>query len=256
MPRRLHVVDLRAGLLTLDPGQSHHARQVLRLGDGDEVEVFDDAGAIARGLIVAPAGSGVIAVRVEGVDAGPDEVDAGPALTVAAAVPKGERADWMVEKLSEIGCAAFVPLVADRSVVAPKGTGKHDRWVRLATESAKQCRRRGVMRVDAPTPLDALLAARPDADAGSPAGRPRPAWFLDTGPTAVPIRELLLNPEPPAELALLVGPEGGWTPREVDRMLDGRATAVALTRTILRVETAAVAAAACAAAMWAGRGPR
>lgn len=252
MPRRLHAVDLRPGLLTLDPGQSHHARQVLRLGDGDEVELFDDAGAVARGLIVAPPGSGVVAVRVETVDpplAGPD---VGPALTVAAAVPKGERADWMVEKLSELGCAAFVPLVADRSIVTPKGTGKHDRWVRLATESAKQCRRRGVMRVDAPATLDAVLAAVAVADRRVAGGRPRPAWFLDTGPAAVPVRALLLNADPPVELTLLVGPEGGWTPPEVDRMLNARVTGVALTRTILRVETAAVTAAACAAAVWAG----
>ena len=249
MPRRLHVVDLRPGLLTLDPGQSHHARQVLRLGDGDEVELFDDAGAVARGSIVAPPGSSVVAVRVGGVDTASAAADAGPAFTVAAAVPKGERADWMVEKLSELGCAAFVPLVAERSVVTPKGTGKHDRWVRLATESAKQCRRRGVMRVNAPTPLDALLAARQSA------GRPTPGWFLDPGMAAVPIRELLLNPDPPTDLTLLIGPEGGWTPGEVDRMLDARLTGVALTRTILRIETAAVTAAACVAGMWAG-GPR
>ena len=248
MPRRLHVVDLRPGLLPLDPGQAHHARQVLRLGNGDAVELFDDAGAVARGVIVAPPGSNAVAVRVDGVDPAGPAAAAGPAFTVAAAVPKGERADWMVEKLSELGCTAFVPLVADRSVVTPKGTGKHDRWVRLATESAKQCRRRGVMRVDPPTPLAALLADR------SAGGRPSPGWFLDTGMAAVPIRELLLNPEPPGDLTLLVGPEGGWTPAEVDRMLDARLTGVALARTILRVETAAVAAAACVAAMWAGGG--
>jgi 16S rRNA (uracil1498-N3)-methyltransferase len=178
-------------------------------------------------------------------------------------VPKGERADWMVEKLSEVGCAAFVPLVADRSVVTPKGTGKHDRWVRLATESAKQCRRRGVMRIDAPIPLDVLLArlttagrdaadaARDAAAAAAPAGRPPVGWFLDTGAAAVPVRRLLLTPAPPADLTLLVGPEGGWSPGEVDRMLGARLTPVALTRTILRVETAAVAAAACVAALWA-----
>src|SRR5699024_9695842 len=144
----------------------------------------------------------------------------------------------------ELGCAAFVPLVAERSVVQPKGTGKHDRWVRLATESAKQCRRAGVMRVDPPTALDRAVAAARDADGSG--------WFLDTGPTAVPVGQLVAGPRPLGRLTLFVGPEGGWTPGEVDRMLDARLVGVGLTRTILRIETAAVAGAAVVAAAWAG----
>jgi len=242
MPRRLHTAHLHPGVLTLDATQSRHARQVLRLSDGDEVELFDDAGRTARAVIVAGEASG-LHLRVESVR---EPLAGGFQWTVAAAVPKGERADWMVEKLSELGCHSFVPLIAERSVVTPKGTAKHDRWARLATESAKQCRREGVMRVEQPAAVDDMLRLLPSDGH---------AWFFDTGPTTIAIRELLLAPVPPSPLTLLVGPEGGWSPAEIDRMLDHRLIAVALTTTILRIETAAVAAAALVAGMWAQPSP-
>lgn len=241
MPRRLHIVDLRPGVLSLDAVQTRHARQVLRLVDGDEVELFDDGGRTAAAVIIGGSETD-LSLRVESVR---EPGERGFTWRVAAAVPKGDRADWMVEKLSELGCSRFMPLIAERSVVTPKGTGKHDRWVRLATESAKQCRRPGVMQIDEPVALDRAISDL--AVAGEP------AWFFDTGPTAIPARELLLNPQPPRDLTLFVGPEGGWSPGEVDRMLDARLTAVALTTTILRVETAAVAAGALVASMWAAR---
>ena len=251
MARRLHTASLSPGLVALDAVQAHHARHVLRLSDGDAVEVFDDAGRTGAGVVVLPADDGDdhggLSVRVDAVRE-PAPMAGRVALTVAAAVPKGDRADWMVEKLSELGCDAFVPLLADRSVVQPKGTGKRDRWVRLATESAKQCRRPGVMRVAEPATLAAALAEL----AGTTDSTPGVGWFMDTGPDAVAVRRLLLA-APPAggRLTLFVGPEGGWTAGEVGRMRAAGLTAVSLTPTILRVETAAVAAAACVACLWA-----
>jgi 16S rRNA (uracil1498-N3)-methyltransferase len=242
MPRRLHIADLHPGVLSLDAAQARHARQVLRLVDGDEVELFDDAGRTAVATIVGGL-SHEMNLRVDAVK---DARARSFRWTVAAAVPKGERADWMVEKLSELGCETFIPLIAERSVVVPKGTGKSDRWTRIATESAKQCRRPGVMRIEKPAVLDDLL--RSIGIGPGVAG-----WFFDTGPTAIAARELLVNPQPPRTLTVLVGPEGGWSPAEVDRMLDARLTAVGLTPTILRVETAAVTAGALVAAMWATR---
>lgn len=240
MARRLHIPNLRTGLQILDATQAHHARNVLRLVAGDRVELFDDGGRVAQGTLEIES-DGVTAVRVGDVTEPP-----GSRFTwsVAAAVPKGDRADWMVEKLSELGCSAYIPLLAERSVVQPKGENKRQRWMRLATESAKQCRRIGVMRVDEPTSLDALLAAQTGNAGHHPA-----AWFLDTGDTAIPIRQLLLAPPAAQHLLLLIGPEGGWTTGEVDKMLTAHLTAVALTETILRIETAAVTAAACVATM-------
>src|SRR5690349_22937888 len=132
MVRRIHVSELRKGEIPLYPQEAHHARDVLRLQSGETVEVFDDAGRTASAVLVF-SDDDQVAVRIEQFQQPPT----GFRWTVAAAIPKGERADWMVEKLSELGTARFIPLIAERSVVVPEGRNKQQRWARIATESAK-----------------------------------------------------------------------------------------------------------------------
>jgi 16S rRNA (uracil1498-N3)-methyltransferase len=227
VPRRIHTSQVRAGDLTLSDREAHHARDVLRLTTGEAVEVFDDAGAVACGTIVACDARGVV-VRVEQ----PASDDAAPSaihLTIAAAVPKGDRADWMIEKLSELGVERFIPLATARSVVRPEGKNKRDRWTRIATEAAKQSRRRGVMRIDELTKLDAALR-----DAGEA------RWVFSTTGEARSVIDLVARDAPPSVTAF-IGPEGGWTDDELAQFSASNAIAVQLTPTILRVETAAVA---------------
>jgi 16S rRNA (uracil1498-N3)-methyltransferase len=239
--RRIHVPHLCPGDLPLDPAQARHARSVLRLTDGAAVEVFDDAGRVAAGVLLL-RGPHDVAVRVERVEAVAE--DLGLRWTVAAAVPKGERADWMVEKLSELGTAAFVPLAAARSVVLPEGRGKRERWVRIATESAKQCRRAGVMRIGELTPV-AEAVAQVAAGRGDATNRSA-AWYLSTAAGAVPAVEAVgrMRADGARGLTLFIGPEGGWTDEEMAAFDRAGCTPVRLTATVLRVETAAVAAAA------------
>ena len=207
----------------LPPTEAHHVRNVLRLVVGDAVELFDAAGTTAAGRIVSVASDGVVVDVASVVEGDRSAV----ALTVAAAVPKGDRAEWMVEKLSELGVNRFVPLAAARSVVLPAGRNKIERWERIAVEAAKQCRRTGVMAIDAVTPLADVL-------------RGSPGWVLATEGDAKPVGRL---PIPPT-LTVLVGPEGGWTADELAACAAAGWSAVRLTRTVLRVETAAVAVAA------------
>ena len=223
--RRVHLQELRPGPITPDAAQARHLRQVLRLSPGDRVEAFDASGQTAVAVVeaVEPA----VVLRVESVTAAP----AGQfTLTVASAVPKGDRADWMVEKLSELGIARFVPLRTARSVVHPEGRGKLERWERLAIESAKQCRRTGVLAISPLTDLAAFLGT---VD-------PKTSIFCSTNPAARPLSSQALSPKPQA---LLIGPEGDWSPEEEADFAARGLTAVSLGRTILRVETAAVVAA-------------
>src|SRR5271170_574228 len=142
--RRILVSKAVVGRIELGLAEAHHLRDVLRLGAGAEVEVFDKAGDSGRARIVAADGRGVT-VEVEKID----RAAAGKCrLTIAAAVPKAARADWMIEKLGELGVDVFVPLTTRRSVVAPKGSAKNERWNRLAAESARQSGRSGVMRIE------------------------------------------------------------------------------------------------------------
>jgi 16S rRNA (uracil1498-N3)-methyltransferase len=235
--RRIHVRQLQTDRpLALEPSEAHHARDVLRLTDGAPVEVFDDSGAVGRGVLIL---SGMQAfVRVEADGLVPRQAG-GVSLVIAAAVPKGDRADWMVEKLSELGVTEFLPLAAARSVVLPEGRGKRDRWVRIAIEAAKQSRRVGVMRIAELTRVEDAIARA--AGAG---------WFLSTEePHATPIADAFSRRPQGQCLTAFIGPEGGWTVQERERFAAAGATPVRLTSTVLRVETAAVTAAAVVACL-------
>jgi 16S rRNA (uracil1498-N3)-methyltransferase len=156
----------------------------------------------------------------------------------------------MVEKLSELGVAEWIPLAAERSVVLPEGTGKRDRWVRIATEAAKQSQRVGVMKIGPLTKPAAVI----DSCSSGPAHRIE-GWCLSTEVAdAAFASNLALQASPAVPLVIFVGPEGGWTPAELERFgAAGNLRIVRLTRTVLRVETAAVAAAAIAAGAFAMR---
>jgi 16S rRNA (uracil1498-N3)-methyltransferase len=233
---------LQAGKIELSEREAHHARDVLRLKPGDPVELFDDAGNVAIAS-VNTCNSRAVSVLAQA----PGHAGQRLNLTVASAVPKGERADWMIEKLSELGVDRFVPLATARGVVLPEGRNKRERWDRLAAESAKQSRRTGVMRIDPLTPLQRFLSVPIDGA----------ALVLSPDPTA---RSIVATIQAAADqitqpITLLVGPEGGWTADELREMAEAGLTAVRLTETILRVETAAVAAAAVTAALRASSGP-
>jgi len=230
MLRRLLVPVLRPGRNPLPNDQAHHARDVLRLNLGDEVELFTASGQSAVGAIVQLSSESVI-VEVEQIQKTTTTFQ----LTIASAIPKGARADWMIEKLSELGVARFVPLITERSVVHPEGKNKLDRWQRLAEESAKQSRRPGVMQIAPLTPLPDFLK------------NPAPIAYLSTAPDSQPMPAIL--PPVSASLSLLIGPEGGWSDAEIALFKDRHLTPITLGGTILRVETAAIAAASVVAAL-------
>jgi 16S rRNA (uracil1498-N3)-methyltransferase len=231
MPRRLLVPTLSVGRIPLPPDQAHHARDVLRMEVGDAVELFTADGHVGAGRI-AEVSTAAVVVQIDHLH----EQARGIELTIASAVPKAARADWMIEKLSELGVTRFVPLMTARSVVHPEGKNKIDRWQRLAAESAKQSRRPGVMAIAPLTPVAQLL----NATAG-------PAFYLSTAPGASPPSSIL--PPPSSSLTLLIGPEGGWSDEELRAFTERHLTPITLGATILRVETAAIAAAAVVAAL-------
>jgi 16S rRNA (uracil1498-N3)-methyltransferase len=228
--RRIYLPEFSLGKTDLSDAQGHYLRDILRLSPGDAIEVFDAAGGIGRGSISAVRPDRVT-IEIARIDPPkPGETH----LSVAAAIPKGPRADWMIEKLAELGVEEFFPLVTERGVVLPKGDKKFDRWRRLAAEASRQSGRASVMQIHPMIDLPELLA-RPD-------GAVR--WHLSTLREAHPMLELAW----PAALLLLIGPEGGWTDAEISAFDAAGAIGVRLTPTVLRVETAAVVSAAIAAA--------
>ena len=230
MARRAYVLEIHIGENRLPAEAAHHVRNVLRLTVGESVELFTQAGATAAGTLVRTDAADVV-VNVTELWAGAGADDR--PITIAAALPKGDRAEWMVEKLSELGVARLIPLAAERSVVLPAGQNKLERWRRIAVEAARQSGRAGVMTIDALTPVAAAMGAL-SAERGW-------AAHLSTAPGASPLASRC---DEPGGATLFIGPEGGWTAGEIARFEAAGVVGVGLTRTVLRVETAAVVAAA------------
>jgi 16S rRNA (uracil1498-N3)-methyltransferase len=227
MPRRVHVQSLRLGELLLSESESHHLRDVLRAQLNDQVELFDPTGQTALATITELSAKG-LKVRITEVQKAVPTSQ----ITIASALPKGDRADWMIEKLSELGVWRFIPLQTERSVVHPEGKNKFERWTRIATEAAKQSRRTGIMQIDPLTPLAALLP------------KLQSALYLSPDPQASSLSSILY---PLSSRSLLIGPEGGWSDEEIALFTSRNIAPARLTDTILRIETAAITAAALAA---------
>ncbi|MGD1278715.1 MAG: RsmE family RNA methyltransferase [Tepidisphaeraceae bacterium] len=236
--RRIYLARLAVGRIELPRGEARHVRDVLRLTEDREVEAFDAAGRVGRGRLIA-VGPGGVAVQIERIEAPPSRPGA---VSVASAVPKSTRADWMIEKLSELGVDRFIPLASRRSVVRPQ-EGKLARWRRVAEQSAKQSRRVGIMQIEPVVELPDLLEW--------PLEQGQVRWCLSTGEDAVPMLQLAATMPP--SVMLLVGPEGGWAEDELALLAAAGVAAARLTSTVLRIETAAVAAAAIVQSALTGR---
>jgi 16S rRNA (uracil1498-N3)-methyltransferase len=238
---RFYVPDLRLqadrGAVQFPADQAHHALQVLRLGGGTEIVLFDGGGTWAHATLgqVGKKGAALTAAL-----SGLLHLDPPPkiALTIATAVPKGERAEWLIEQASQLNVSTIAWLAADRGVVKPReGGGKMEKWRRLAIESAKQCGRAHLLEVQEPVSLQEVLRNALDAAL-------RILW-LDPREGGESIYGARVDKK---NVIALVGPEGGWSDREFalleSHAAGGRLTRVRLTPTVLRIETACAAIAA------------
>jgi 16S rRNA (uracil1498-N3)-methyltransferase len=120
------------GRMTLEGDEARHLIRVRRVGLGEGVEVFDGRGSVYRAE-VSGLGRDRVDLTIRGV--GPSGRPTACRLTLATAVPKGDRFDWLVEKATELGVARLVPLVTERSVVAPR-SAKLDRLRRVIVEAS------------------------------------------------------------------------------------------------------------------------
>ena len=193
----------------LHPDDAHHLVRVLRLRDGEPVSASDGRGAWRECVLAGGA------LQATG------EIVHEPAerpVTIAAAMPKGERLEWMVQKLTEVGVAHIVLVECARSVVrwdGERAARQMARLARVAREASMQSRRVRLPELSGPVPY-ATVVAGTDVVVADPAGAPwRPA------------------------ATILIGPEGGLTPEE----LAAAPATVSIGTTVLRVETAALVAA-------------
>jgi 16S rRNA (uracil1498-N3)-methyltransferase len=203
------------GEFALTGPEAHHLAAVRRTSPGDSITLFCGDGheypaevlAVGKKSVSLLVGAGVPVCRERGYE-----------LVVAAAMPKGDRGDFLIEKLTELGATRFVPLLTERTVVEPKGN-RLDNLRRAVIEASKQCGRNVLLRIDDPLPWAKFLAADWPGD----------RVILDPGGDDGRLS---------GSRTVAVGPEGGFTPAEVTLAVGWRR--VSLGKTILRVETAAI----------------
>ncbi|WP_337185802.1 16S rRNA (uracil(1498)-N(3))-methyltransferase [Phenylobacterium sp.] len=229
---RLHVPhDLSAGAaLELDEGQSRYLAAVMRLSAGDAVAVFNGRDGEWRAVLEAVA-KRVVRLRAEAL-ARPQAF--GPDLDLVVALVKRARLETIVEKAAELGARRIRPVTTERT------NADHTRVDRLqviATEAAEQTGRLDVPQVTEPVRLDRLLAGWAEGQEGG-----RRLLFCDEAGDARPILEAVADSEG-APWAILIGPEGGFSPREREALRSLPFTTPAtLGPRILRADTAAIAA--------------
>jgi 16S rRNA (uracil1498-N3)-methyltransferase len=222
---------LTARVVTLAGPEGHHAAVVRRLRPGERADVSDGAGTLAEG-VVTEVGRDSVTIDIRAVHAVPGPQ---PRLTVAQALPKGDRGELAVELMTEVGVDTVIPWAAARSVTrwqAERGAKALAKWRATAREAAKQSRRAWLPEI---TDLasTAALAQRVSAAAG--------AVVLEADATAK-LHELPLPAT--GDVLLLVGPEGGISPAERTALREAGAVEARLGPTVLRTSTAGAAAAA------------
>jgi 16S rRNA (uracil1498-N3)-methyltransferase len=219
--------------LALSRDEARHLQTVLRVKEGDAIELFDGQGLTAPARVAGVERHGL---RLELTTAPVRHAPPACRLVLFACVSKGKRMDWTVEKAVELGAGRIVPVISDRTIVRlddDEADGKADRWTRVAIEAARQSGSAWLPAIDAPVPL---------AQAGALVQSSAPVFVAALTPDARPMRQVLAalraSGRTPATAGWFVGPEGDFTPDELRLLLDAGAIPVSLGRQVLRAETA------------------
>jgi 16S rRNA (uracil1498-N3)-methyltransferase len=220
------------GRLVPGPDETHHLLHVLRVGEGDRLEVFDGRGRTAdaevteatRSRLVLRAGATRNVARPR------------PAVVLVQALPKTQKMEWIIQKGTELGMLGLVPVVTHRVVTRPderRGAKKRARWEAVAVGAARQC---GSAWIPEIAPIQKL------SDWVRAGALPECLLFGDLAPGAPPLRQVLrdLDAAPPAGMGFVIGPEGDFDADERAMLLEAGARPVSLGDRVLRVETAAL----------------
>jgi 16S rRNA (uracil1498-N3)-methyltransferase len=228
MSERFYLAERIDGRSAVLQGEeARHLAAVMRARPGDRVVLFDGHGLEFTAEIAA---IGKHSVALEIVERREIDRELAFELTLAVALPKGERQKWLVEKLTELGVTRLIPLSTERGVAQPTDAAL-DRLRRTVIEASKQCGRNRLLEVASPVTAKDLFAAPT-----------RGTVRLVADSQGAALKSVVA---PGVPCVATIGPEGGFAPGELQLAAERGWTAVSLGPRILRVETAAIGLAAC-----------
>jgi 16S rRNA (uracil1498-N3)-methyltransferase len=237
MARRRFFVDaVQSGRARITGPDAYHLTRVLRVTPGQQFEISDNRAVYLAEVESARKDMVSFSVR-ETLAASESQVH----TSVLASLIRFERLEWMIEKATELGVARIVPIQAERSEKGLERAARKrlPRWNRIAREASEQSRRAHLPQIA--EPVDFAAALQFEADYRFALEEAQAPPFVSVLPSG--------RPEG-ARVAVLVGPEGGWTESEREQIALTGWRAVSLGREILRSETAAVAALAIINSAW------
>jgi len=211
---------------TLVGDEARHLAAVMRASVGDEVALFDGSGAEFTGRIST---IGKLAVELAIIERREISRELPFQLTLAVALPKGDRQKWLVEKATELGVTRLVPLVTERGVAQPVESAI-ERLRRSVIEASKQCGRNVLLEIATPATAHEFFGSAPAA-----------AIRIIADPSGGPLGAIAAQSQP---IIASIGPEGGFTDSELAAARTAGWLVMSLGPRILRVETAAIAIAA------------
>ena len=225
---------LSTGEHELPEAQAHYISRVLRMAEGDAVQLFDGSGDEFRARLV-DVGKKRVVVQVDESFVG--QAESSLRIHLGQGLSRGERMDWAIQKATELGVSEITPIFTDRCEVRLKDERADKRllhWRQVAISACEQCGRSRVPVIHPP-----LLLAD---------------WLKHTEAQLKlvlhPVAEPLVSHAKPETLAFLIGPEGGLTDAEVDQSKTAGFHAARLGPRVLRTETAPVVALAVAQQLW------
>ncbi|HXG56422.1 MAG TPA: RsmE family RNA methyltransferase [Vicinamibacterales bacterium] len=241
---RFFAPDMDTGLatVTLPVDEARHLTRVLRLSAGDVVEVFDGRGSVCRAVIEAAVRDTALLRLMEAL---PPVAPPPVRLVLVQAVLKGSSMDDCVRDATMLGVEAVEPLLTAHTDVKPSFACRPEtieRWRRVALASVKQSRRASLPVIHQPRTFGDWLA--------TPAAETRLLFVEPSAACRPHALKSLLERGAPARAAVIIGPEGGWSPGEIEAALAAGCVAVSLGPLTLRAESMAIAALSALGVIW------
>lgn len=222
--------DVKGDEILVSKEEAHHIVDVMRLSSGDEVVAFDGEGREYIGKILNVS-KGALKIKIEKINEVKPEQKTH--ITLAQALPKRAKMDFIIEKATELGADAVIPLITERTIVnlsKEKASQKAKHWQNIGISASKQCGRVSVPQVGAVLKFNELLTEIKSYDL---------VMMACLAEGTKPIKEMIAGFKGKKILAM-VGPEGDFSPKEIGSAKAQGARLISLGHSVLRVDTAAI----------------